>query len=106
MKYAKSASQSWLDQAVKLKPSDLSKPSLDVNPDDYPLITKFNNIADCSNHTHSIVEIDMPLFQPAPKIVIFENYQPFAVVKKRIFFRNKDSVSLLNLMTFSLMRTQ
>lgn len=93
LKYAKSATQSWLDQGSKLKPSDLSKPSLDVNPDDYPLITKFNNIVDCTNQIHSTVEIDQPIFQPAPKIVVFDNYQPFAMVKKRLFFRNKDSVS-------------
>ena len=94
MKYAKTAATS---SSTKLKPSDLSKPSLDVNPDEYPLITQFNNIMDNAVHSHSTVDIDQPLFQPSPKIVVLEDYQPFAIVKKKLFFRNVDSVRGLNL---------
>lgn len=93
MKYAKTGATSWLDPSTKLKPSDLSKPSLDVNPEDYPLITQFNNIMDNTVHSHSSVDIDQPLFQPSPKIVVLEDYQPFTIVKKKLFFRNVDSVS-------------
>ncbi len=91
-KYAKTAESSWLDPSTKLKPSDLSKPSLDVNPEDYPLITQFNNIMDNTVQSHCTVDIDQPIFEPSPKIVVFEDYEPFTIVKKKLFFRNKDSV--------------
>lgn len=94
-KYAKNAESSWLDPTTRLKPSDLSKPSLDVNPEDYPLITEFNNIMDHTSQCHSTVDIDQPIFEPSPKIVVFEDYEPFSIVKKKLFFRNKDSVSAL-----------
>lgn len=93
-KYAKNAETSWLDPTTKLKPSDLSKPSLDVNPEDYPLITQFNNIMDNTIQSHCSVDIDQPIFEPSPKIVVFEDYEPFTIVKKKLFFRNKDAVSL------------
>jgi hypothetical protein len=92
MKYAKTAATSWLDPSTKLKPSDLSKPSLDVNPEDYPLITQFNNIMDNSVHAHCTVDIDQPLLQPSPKIVVVEDYEPFTLLKKKVFFRNVDAV--------------
>jgi hypothetical protein len=93
LKYAKTAAQDWLDPGVKLRPSDLCKPSLDVNPDEYPLITQFNNIMDTTVQVHCDVDIDQPIFQPAPKIVVFEDYEPFTIVKKKLFFRNIDTVS-------------
>lgn len=43
--------------------------------------------------THSLVDIDQPLFQPSPKIVVFEDYAPFAVHEKKLFFRNNDGVA-------------
>jgi hypothetical protein len=94
MKYAKGAAQSWLDPNGKLKPSDLSKPALDIDPEDYPLITKFNNIMDNTVQLHSTVDLDQPIFQPAPKIVLFDEYLGFTTVRKKLFFRNKDSVSI------------
>eukprot|EP01032_Pedospumella_encystans_P008479 gene8479-10061_t len=93
MKYANTVSQSWLDPTAKLKPSDLVKPSIDVNADDYPMIIEFNKMADNTTYVHSVVDIDQPLFQPSPKIVLFEEYGPFTIVEKKIYFRNKDSVN-------------
>lgn len=93
MKYSKLAAQSWLDPNIRLRPSDLTKPALDVNPDDYPLITQFNNIMDNTVQMHSTVDIDQPIFEPAPKIFLFEEYEAFANVRKKLYFRNKDSVS-------------
>lgn len=93
MKYANTVSQNWLDPASKLKPSDLAKPSIDIAADDYPMIIEFNNMADNTSYVHSVVDIDQPLFQPSPKIVVFEEYGPFNIVEKKIYFRNKDSVS-------------
>lgn len=95
MKYAKSVTQNWLNPHARLKPSDLVKPAIDVAVDDYPMIIEFNNMPDNTSQTHSIVDIDQPLFQPSPTIVVFEEYNPFSEVHKKIFFRNKDAVSLL-----------
>ena len=94
-KYSKASSMAYIDPSTKLKPSDLSKPALDIIADDYPLIIEFNNIKDNTHHIHSIVDIDQPLFQPSPKIVLFEDYTPFAIQEKKLFFRNNDSVSTL-----------
>ena len=33
------------------------------------------------------------MFQPSPKIVVFDDYAPFAVHEKKLFFRNNDSVA-------------
>lgn len=92
MKYSDSVSQSWLNPASRLKPSDLVKPSIDVVVEDYPMIIEFNNMPDNTSQVHSVVDIDQPLFQPSPKIAVFEEYQPFTVVEKKLFFRNKDAV--------------
>ncbi len=92
-KYNDNATQNWLDPSAKLKPSDLEKPSLNVSADDYPLIIEFCNLQDNSNQIHTTVEIDRPLFKPAPKVVIFEDYAPFATHEKKLFFRNNDSVA-------------
>ena len=92
-KYTGNAEQNWLDPSAKLKPSDLEKPSLNVSADDYPLIIEFCNLQDNSAQVHTTVEIEKPLFQPAPKIVIFEDYAPFATHEKKLFFRNNDSVA-------------
>eukprot|EP00605_Chrysophyceae_sp_TOSAG23-4_P000636 GSChrysophyteH1.ASY1.ANO1.717.1 assembled CDS len=94
-KYNDKATQNWLDPSAKLKPSDLEKPSLNVSADDYPLIIEFCNLQDNSSQIHSTVEIDRPLFKPAPKVVIFEDYAPFATHEKKLFFRNNDSVARL-----------
>ena len=57
-KYAKSSEASWIDPMSKLKPSDLSKSSVDVAIDDYPMIIEFNNILDNTAQVHSTVDID------------------------------------------------
>jgi hydrocephalus-inducing protein len=89
-KYSKSSAQDWIDPSAKLKPSDLSKSALDIIVDDYPMILEFNNIKDNTFQIHSNVDIDQPLFQPSPKVVIFEDYAPFAVHEKKLYFRNND----------------
>eukprot|EP01038_Epipyxis_sp_PR26KG_P004323 gene4323-6124_t len=91
-KYAKSFPQNWSDPTSKLKPSDLSKPSINLVADDYPKIVEFNNMADNTSQLNSTVDIDSPLFQPSPKIIVFEDYKPFAPIEKKLFFRNCDSV--------------
>lgn len=94
MKYANTVPQNWLDPTAKLKPSDLVKPSIDVVPEDYPMIIEFNKMPDNTGYIHSVVDLDQPLFQPSPKIVLFEEYGPFSMVEKKIYFRNKDSVCI------------
>ena len=76
----------------KLKPSDLSKSSVDVAIDDYPMIIEFNNILDNTAQVHSTVDIDQPIFQPSPKVLVFEDYAPFATHEKKLYFRKNDSV--------------
>ena len=71
----------------------MSKPMLNVVSDDYPLLIEFSNLKDNSTQVHSIVDIDQPLFRPAPKIVVFEEYAPFAIHEKKLFFRNNDGVA-------------
>lgn len=91
-KYSKTTASTWIDPSSKLKPSDLSKPAVDIVADDYPMIIEFNNIRDNTFQIHSAVDMDQPLFQPSPKVVVFEDYAPFAVHEKKLFFRNNDSV--------------
>ena len=93
-KYAKSLPQNWLNPSTKLKPSDFSKPSIDVVADDYPMIIEFNNMQDNTSQVHSTVDINQPLFQPSPKIVVFDNYAPFVPIERKIFFRNNDAVGV------------
>ena len=81
------------DINVKLKPSDMAKSSINISGEDYPMIIEFVNILENTSQIHSTVDIDQPLFEPSPNIVIFENYAPFAIHEKKIFFRNKDSVN-------------
>lgn len=92
-KYAKSLPQNWLDPTSKLKPSDFSKPAVDISADDYPMIIEFNNMQDNTSQVHSTVDINQPLFQPSPKIVVFEDYAPFVPIDRKIFFRNNDAVA-------------
>jgi len=91
-KYAKNVTLPVNDPSNRLKPSDLSRPVVDIVIDDYPLIVEFNNIKDNSCQATCTVDVDQPIFQPSPKVLIFEDYAPFAVHEKKIYFRNNDSV--------------
>lgn len=91
-KYAKTLPTNWLDPSAKLKPSDFTKPSVDVFADDYPMIVEFVNMQDNTSQVSCTVDVDSPIFQPSPKIVVFEDYAPFAPIEKKIYFRNNDAV--------------
>ena len=80
------------DPSAKLKPSDMAKSSLNIAGEDYPMIIEFVNMLENTSQIHSSVDIDQPLFEPAPNIVIFEDYAPFAIHEKKLYFRNRDSV--------------
>jgi hypothetical protein len=41
------------------------------------------------------VKSDQPLFQASPNVVFFEDYAPFSIHEKRLYFRNNDSVITL-----------
>jgi hypothetical protein len=93
MKYQKNLS-GWVNPSSKLKPSELmSQTVLEVVAEDYPMIIEFINMKDNSAQVHSVVDIDEPLFQPSPSVMIFEDYAPFAVHEKKLFFRNSDKVN-------------
>ena len=81
------------DPEKRLRPSDMAKSAINISGDDYPMIIELVNILDNTSQIHSTVDIDQPLFETAPNIVVFEDYAPFAVHEKRIFFRNRDSVA-------------
>ena len=91
-KYAKTLPTNWLDPSAKLKPSDFSKPSVDLFADDYPMIVDFVNMQDNTSQVSCTVDVDSPIFQPSPKIVVFEDYVPFTHIEKKIYFRNNDAV--------------
>lgn len=92
MKYQKRAT-SWANPSMKLKPSELMNQTLlEVVAEDYPLIVDFINMKDNTSQVHSVVDIDEPLFQPSLSVIIFEDYAPFAIHEKKLFFRNSDKV--------------
>ena len=91
-KYAKGTS-TWLDPTTKLKPSDLGQSVVNVVADDYPMIIEFVNMLDNTSQVKSAVDIDVPMFQVAPSVVVFEDYAPFATHEKKIYFRNQDDVA-------------
>ena len=91
-KYTKTA-RNELDPERKLKPSEFFTTLPNLNVDGYPKIVELNNIADSTADIRSTVDTDQPLFQTSPKVVIFDSYDPFSVVEKKLFFRNNDSVS-------------
>ena len=57
-----------------------------------PKIIEFFNMEDNTAQTESIVNIDVPLFQPFPAQVLIKEYDAFGVVEQQIFFRNNDNV--------------
>ncbi|GMH58813.1 hypothetical protein TrST_g5240 [Triparma strigata] len=57
-----------------------------------PKIIEFFNMEDNTTQTESIVDINVPLFQPFPAQVLFKDYDAFGVVTQEIFFRNNDNV--------------
>ena len=91
-KYAKGTS-TWLDPTTKLKPSDLGQSVVNVVADDYPMIIEFVNMLDNTSQVKSAVDIDVPMFQVSPSVVVFEDYAPFAIHEKKIYFRNQDDVA-------------
>jgi hypothetical protein len=84
------------DPTRKLRPSEFNKSAINFNVDDYPKIIELNSMADNTAQVHSAVEMDQPLFQPSPRVIIFENYAPFTVHERKLFFRNNDSVRTYN----------
>ena len=49
-------------------------------------------MADNTAQLQSSVKSDQPLFQASPNVVFFEDYAPFSIHEKRLYFRNNDSV--------------
>jgi len=56
------------------------------------MIVEFVNMMDNTSQIHSTVDIDQPLFQPSPNVVVFEDYAAFTQHEKKLFFRNNDAV--------------
>jgi hypothetical protein len=93
-KYAKT-SRNDKDPDKKMKPSEFYNSPQNLNLDDYPRIVELNNMADNTAQLQSSVKSDQPLFQASPNVVFFEDYAPFSIHEKRLYFRNNDSVITL-----------
>ena len=82
-----------IDARSKLKPSAFSQSIVDIKCEDYPMIIEFVNLFENTCQIHSTVELDQPLFNPSPNVVIFEDYGAFTIHQTVIYFRNNDSVA-------------
>lgn len=88
-----SGSKVLMNPSAKLLPSEFLTQSLvDCVVEDYPMIIEFLNIQDNSAQVHCSYDLDKPLFKPSPNIIVFEDYAPFAVHEKKLYFRNNDKV--------------
>jgi hypothetical protein len=50
-------------------------------------IIQFLNIADNSLHQNCAVDINQPIFQPEPKVILFTDYEPLQVLTKILKLR-------------------
>ena len=91
-KYAKTA-RNDVDPDKKLRPSEFFKAPTNFFFDESSRIIELNNMADNTADIRSSVDTDQPLFQVSPKVVVFDDYAPFSVLEKKLYFRNNDSVS-------------
>ena len=55
-------------------------------------IIQFLNIADNSLHPKCAVSVDEPIFQPEPRQILFEDYEPLQILTKVLKLRNRDKV--------------
>ena len=84
-KYAKGTS-TYLDPNTKLKPSDLSQSVVNVVADDYPMIIEFVNMLDNTSQVKSAVDIDLPLFQVSPTVIVLKIMHHLLFMRKKSFF--------------------
>ena len=76
-----------------MKPSEFYGTSPNLDLDDYPKIVELNIMADSTAQLQCSVAASKPLFQSSLRALVFEDYAPFSVHEKKLFFRNNDSVS-------------
>ena len=55
-------------------------------------IIELLDIAEYTHHTESSVAVGMPIFQPYPPELVFQEYVPLSTYSMTITFRNNDSV--------------
>ena len=91
-KYSKSVRLD-ADPNRKMRPSEFNTSAAHFNAAEYPKIVELNNMADNTQNVNSNVDMDQPLFQPSPKVVIFDNYAPYSIQEQKLFFRNNDTVA-------------
>ena len=83
-----------LFQETKIRPSTLLSELTSAPPSSAPAIPRiieFFNLADTTAATTSAVDINVPLFQPFPAQLVIDEYEPFGVVTRDVFFRNNDN---------------
>lgn len=82
-----------IDPLKKMRPSEFYGTPPNLNLDDYPKIVELNIMSESTAQLQSSVAASKPLFQSSSKAIVFEDYAPFSVHEKKLFFRNNDSVS-------------
>ena len=82
-----------IDPLKKMRPSEFYGTPPNLNLDDYPKIIELNIMSESTAQLQSSVVASKPLFQSSSKAIVFEDYAPFSVHEKKLFFRNNDSVS-------------
>eukprot|EP00775_Hariotina_reticulata_P008964 gene8964-9139_t len=58
-----------------------------------PQVVQLLNIAENTHQVQSTVDIDQPLFQPAPSEIVFHSYKPFQQYEAQLRLRNNDKVA-------------
>ena len=82
-KYSKSVRLD-ADPNRKMRPSEFNTSAAHFNAAEYPKIVELNNMADNTQNVNSVVDMDQPLFQPSPKVVIFDNYAPYSIQEQKL----------------------
>ena len=69
-----------------------------------PVVQTIRDMEATTVHKTSRVSIDIPLFQPFPSQIIFQNWKPLETYSVPLVLRNEDSVSRSSLIALPLLR--
>lgn len=94
-KYSRTAmkNQPWHNRGHKFKPSQFQKSFLSMISDEDPRIVESWDMKNTTHEVHSVVSVTEPIFQASPRVLVFQDWKPFSIVEKKIFFRNNDKVA-------------
>lgn len=94
-KYSKTLTKHeiWHNRKNKLTPSQFQKSFLSIVSDKDPKIVESLDLRSSTHETKSMVSTEEPIFQPSPRVLVFQEWQAFSIIEKKIFFRNNDKVA-------------